>query len=959
MTGGINRFEKEASLIQTVDALDVVEQEGDLRRRPAFKSITQGALFDSLKGDIQILQYQWSGSAPTGMGDLSVTQHLYEGHGDFDRDKIGGDLTASAGGILLVGFSGPTFNPQSVQDLPNALLLASVGQFPYSINTTDDEAIHLIPQLITGADLTDEDNYTTLPWFLDTTRQVAHDNGADETTRSPLSQDGLISWHDHDAISDWPKVTLNSESCRWIALNLSATPYSPNDPGTLTKKIWDTSPTYQFRCFKPGFEFKRLGAVEHIAQTPGGKKLFFGGRRKFYGQEKGAAAATWHGNQADMAEQEHFVEDYGSGVIGAQTIPAWTSGAGSATKGTDDYLTKNDESYSWFQEQFTGNILETIDTNNFSSADTTQIRFTSDFALRKDEFVGCIIYCESGANAGEYRLIYSTSLSAAGGIGTVLQANAWGATPLSTDVYRIYSPPHKVTTLERMPSVFLTAGEKTLIRDVQYRHPLFWILGSANNHSVRLVTAGDDLTDWSQDYDATEIDTQACHWQIIKELTYKFGSGRWTSMFDPFTRSMLFCNGKSPILTWNGSNFQKLEASYELTGERGAVVEQWTGQLNDIQYGGKGAGESGAGLVPQSFLRTEPPSGKYITDFGGRIVVAGISGEDQFVKYSAPDAYNDIWPLIYSVRIRDQYNGPITGMATLGSELIVYTSRSIHATPAPGPDGYLQFRLLSEGMGFISHASVKEVPVGSTSALIGANADGVYILNGGQLTPLIDDWSRIVPGGVNLSALNKCCAEVSLHENLYYLAVPSRGSSTNDRIIVIDFVSGSVWLWTAPYGGVSYIGRALDPTGREHVLFGHEDGHISILAEQERDDGNVITGRAKSPPFQFGGITKSIRGAILTAKELGSSDSVTVKYFQEQRSASIQDSAVTFDEGVPIFDTVTLGSTVAEHPSFVTEKSNIKAGTRTKIFQYEISGSKQWRLRQAVLLAKPLSQRSK
>ncbi len=966
MTGGINRFEKEASLVQTVDALDVVEENGDLRRRPAFKSIATGPYHDKFRGDIKVLNMWWSGSAPTGPGDFTADAMSSYGYGSCSKARIGGDLTASAGGVLLVGMNSETAN------LPDALRLINVLQDENVIaGTTGAQTRYLLPQLITGTDLSDEDNYYTLPWWLDTTRWTSEDTDAAEYKRAPLSKDGLISWHKGDFTETWSRVSLNGDSLYWIALNMTAQQWEFNDPdSTPTKVMWDSTGTLTIQ--EPGFQFVSLEKIEGIFQTPKGKMIFCSGRDKIYGQERGGAVASWDGNLKEAVEMEHFIQDEGQGVLGQQTLPAWTNGAASTTKGTADQLTKGDESYSWYQDQFSSNIIDTIDSTNFvgtSNLYDQEIWFQpTNGEFRDRELCGCIIECTAGGNSGELALIIAsaeyTGFGSSPNDQIISYRPAFTNDPVGTDTYKIYQPPSKVTSLDKS-SVISSANRTTILANLKAavweRYPEFEIVGTVGNHTATLVDGAHDLIPFNSDLsDFPRLDGAPVHWQIVKPLTYLVNPGRWSAFFDPMTREFIMCNGHSGLLRWNGSNFRKVTASYLTTGNRGAAVQKWTGILNDALFGAP-AGEQGAGLLPQSFLRTEPPFGKYITDFAGRTVVCGISSEPREVKYSAPGAFNDIWPLIYSIPIRDAGGGSITGMAKLGDRLVVFTPKSVHATEAPGEDGYFRFRLISEGMGFISNESVKEVPVGSTSALIGANSDGLYLLQGESLTPVIDDWRRILPQGVNASRMNQSCAGVSLFNNLYYLAVPSAGSNVNDRLLVVDFSAGAprVWVWTTPFGGISFIGRQLDDNGNERVLFGHEDGHISILAEQERDDGNVITGRAKSPPIQFGGTTNALIGIAITGKELGTTDTVTCNFYKEQRQAAFQSPTITFDEGVPLLDTVTLGSTVAEHPAYPTESVRIKAGTRVNIFQYEISGTQQWRIRQCVLRAKPLSQRSK
>ncbi len=142
------------------------------------------------------------------------------------------------------------------------------------------------------------------------------------------------------------------------------------------------------------------------------------------------------------------------------------------------------------------------------------------------------------------------------------------------------------------------------------------------------------------------------------------------------------------------------------------------------------------------------------------------------------------------------------------------------------------------------------------------------------------------------------------------------------------------------------------------VLFGFEDGHVGILAKQETDDGDTVTGRAKSPPLQVSTTTMAFTGLSLTALHTGSTDTLTVKSFLDKRDAAKQTYSGSWNAGGGIYGTA-LWNTDTVDPSYKTRRINLPNGSRGEVYQYEVSGTHQWRTRQAEVLFKPLSRRSR
>lgn len=124
------------------------------------------------------------------------------------------------------------------------------------------------------------------------------------------------------------------------------------------------------------------------------------------------------------------------------------------------------------------------------------------------------------------------------------------------------------------------------------------------------------------------------------------------------------------------------------------------------------------------------------------------------IQWTAPGAFNDIWPAVYSTSIRDVFSQPITGLFPLHDQLIATTPTSMFAADAPGEDGFLIFRPIVQGVGFLNQNSVGRIAAGAQVALIGPNSDGITLWTGSTPSSVVDDWHRIIPGGINPRALS-------------------------------------------------------------------------------------------------------------------------------------------------------------------------------------------------------------
>src|SRR3990167_235555 len=231
MNDGINAFQNEARANQAIDALNATNDDGDLRRRPAFRSITHGAVHRLPAAACVVKRYN------AGWTTYANRQFSFAGN------LMGG----SSSRRLLIGcaekFSGIDWRKFSESGSPQA------GQR------------FLKPQFVTGTDMTLTASFTAVPFFIDTTLR----NRGDGDNQLTLHRDGKIAWHSSSAEYEaWTQVALDGETLYWIALDLSGVPVVPD--GTV-RNVSSFGSLHTIVVSRPGVTVFQLAPVKGLAPT--------------------------------------------------------------------------------------------------------------------------------------------------------------------------------------------------------------------------------------------------------------------------------------------------------------------------------------------------------------------------------------------------------------------------------------------------------------------------------------------------------------------------------------------------------------------------------------------------------------------------------------------------------------------------------------------------------------------
>lgn len=944
LIGGVHSQEAEArgdvklSPDRCLSALNVEEKDGYLKRRPAFHSIAHGPQFNFPAGQVVV---------------------YYGATTSYDRTISLAGSSITSGYYIYIGCDNQ-FDGIHIPEL--------------SITTTGFSSHGYIK--VEWA--FDSSNWEECEGVVDFTRGRCV-NGSDVWIHT-LTQPGTIAWHslhnnpeEYTGGLSWGTTTPSGlpASKYWVRLSIV--------DGAGTAQAFGSSDTLTIS--QPGihcFELEPVNSILPARYRNGRSVLFFGGdRSEIRGLEKGANLSAWtQTNQSpriafkvapDVGEGAALWNDYdqpsewlyGDASVaiapptkriwpgnfnstGVLTTSTWISNGYSTA--TSNRLIKTNQTYNWYNEsvsaaeanpstEFRGGCLRYhIQPSSVTSNDATTNRLTVSFSaadlnVSANELEHCFIRVAEVAGAetlgDESQIVSNTTTQ-------IVAYPTLSGLPTTGTVFNIYAPHCKVQYAESVVSDFNYYNTKQYIQ----------------------FNPG-ALTTWPFNW-AQQADGWY-HFYVGKELQWEHNRGLfWNSVYDPVSAKHILTNGRGPLLEWDGRFFRELQA---LTDPDSVKVQQYTttlGAFDDVAEANQATDRFVKGA-----LHATPPKGKYLASFGQKLVVA----DDKNVYWSV--AYDtDVWPRKFEQEIRDPMGNNITGMEVVGDRIVVFTPTAIFSSPYGDQAGMLNFQLESTGIGFTSGRAVAKIYINGAPALIGPTADGVRIYSPGSANPIpvIDDWSQVLPGGVNQGLLFKCVGAASKFELRYYIAVPRAGFTTLDTILVFDLVTKAWWVWRFPGPGISCISRDYDEAGNERMLFGGSDGMVSVLREQEYDFGRVHTNssvpwQATSPVIDFRGTTTAPVALLLRGEEANTAMNVTT-YINSRVSAD-DTAAVDFDDGSVQYSAAVDGTSSYSDEGDLVTKVNLSTGTRCTSFQYKLHGTGRFVYKGGELMATPKGQRGK
>jgi len=918
---GINRYEGEALINQLSEADNVTNDDGDVRRRDAFVALTTAAphyrpqgLYAYLGRDISDNEVLYPIVDPDGFEQenlVSTTENLrsvWIGHPlrKFDGFEIG----------ELVGMSHPRSPTESEASTKFATTAPRKLRTYYWNGTAWTEMWHL------------DQSWLNL--------------GGNRV--SLLRSMGRVSWHTPRFEGEWQQTTAGPDDllAYWIRVDIVD---EEGEQSTLP------TPTEDVVLAQPGFRIFDLEPVRSLAQvTMGSGKLMLIGsdRRPALEREPGAKLGAWFGRLPEPTRDVLIESRFSSGVYGEQEFDQWSAngtlvGPAEQDRGTAFFFTDDDDTINWTERNyywpFVYQGLEAsggVDSNAYSPEFTagTFPPATGD----PNRFRGWLLWVTglgsgSGLTPGQYHQVIDTQ--------SPLQLfgpniSVWpplAAAPVAGDTFALTAPGVRVEIVQQ---------------DRRY-YPIL----TANN----TVALGGSTPEWEPDpaNALPDVDGLPVHVRALEEPVWRIpAGGRWSWIFDSGRKQVLLSNGESGLMRFDGRYLHRAEADTE-----SAIATRYAGVPNEQ------VGTSEGQAISASNLEKLPPGGRFVIDYLSRTVVMGLQGDNQAIRWSAP-YYRDIWPTGYVARLLDGNNLPIQGGTTLYDLLVAWTRESIHVSSPPDETGYFRFRPSGTAGGWLGNASVSRVPVKGRSVLIGPGADTLRLFDGAATEDILDEYDRVIPGGVNVKRLEDSVSVCWPQRTMVLWAVASAGSPRNDTLLVWNYETGAWWRWTYDLG-ISSLALWTGNDGRERLVAGTDDGFVVMLTDADTDDGAPVEAFMRSPPVRvLKEEAASFVALHLDLQEMGQGE-VTVRSFVDSRDVPAQDAELVIDGGSATFDEAVFAneSLPAETDAVFADEHQravripLRSGTVGNAFQYEVRGTKRWRLRSAELEVRGRSARGR
>jgi hypothetical protein len=790
------------ALEKLASARDIINDNGRLVRRPAWRSIGAGPVLFRPAGRtvVAVNGAQLAGRVCSSASSVDAAGWIYiGGYTPFDGFHWG-DITART-------------------------------------HTTTDNRV-MEAQVWNGA------AWVNQPILLDGTN--AYD--ASSTGHVPFLRDGKVHFR---PLSTWAITTVASALLYWVRVRMAFIQtdgtFSPDQddvawtmvqPGI---RVFDRAPVNGLRAGNISGRFGTIVCADNDSPTQ---------------MEPGASIGFWrHANEGtkDLLITERTTCGFWGQVPHATAElytdsprPTTTAGdTGTASRFTDRGNLEKDDGYgpgaydtrrpvSVFAYDVAPSALGT--TTSFTTTDAAIIALQNN-AL--NHFVVQVTTSGGGPTLGRFAQI--TNFSVTGGVATVTLSPALNAAPTTSTRFAIARPVMKLDAI---------GPDKT----TQYGS--YDLVGTGT--STTLVP---DTSDYAEAPTSRLGSASFVHFEIKAQPRWNLPRGaRYCIVPDPLDGSSIITNG-GPPLKFDGVQLTLLKTAPEddprveaVLGVMPAFGPNPRQDPRTIAYEAMFYRQPPAG----KFWAVHNGS-FFVSGLGGE-----IDGAKHRIQWSFPGTRRDLWPRTNEAAIRDTSGRPIRGLSSYYDRVIAFTELSLHEG-APTEAGGYNFRQVSGSIGFTSHDAVQKVPVGTRDVLVGPAPDGLAGYSGGQPVYLIDRWDRAVPEGVDPTDLFQAPGAVWRQRGFYLLGLTPKGGTSRNLLLVFDYVNTRTWVWTMPFG-IGALHVVAGPSGTETLVVGTEDGFLATLTSGDLDDGtDTIAGYLQTHPIPLSPAGENVRVARITA----------------------------------------------------------------------------------------------
>ena len=489
LRGGINRFPGDATGDQLVDALDVVVDDGDLRRRDAWKSIGHGVPFFLPHGRT-ILKYSNDNIT---FGTVS------------DRTPVG---TLSKK-YWLVGctekFDGFFWPSRWLREI------APIDSFTTGL-TLSIYGFNGISNFFTPA------VNTTSRWDPASERVI------------PLIGRGCVTWHSDS--ESWSTQAIDGVTAYWVRLALT-------DP--LTNTGFALTPHLD----APGVQVFHLAPVTGIINTK-----VRGRRARIVGSDRTPTRGLERGSELGELTNEYlgvqriwYAFDEGAGLYDVDSFTRGTAGRLTKDRTTD--VDDTSIAYAWLANQHQGGrVIARQDSAAYQGVDvdaaTASTVSLSEAATSNDnKFEHCRLRVTRNV-AGGASVDYERAVVSSTAAGVLTFEDAFDATPNTDNDVVVLLPHAKLRILSKVASI----GGSEMILDA------FEIYRTFAGHTLELAGVGAETLGVPYvSNPPAALEGLPVYWMIAKELRWMLDAGHyWEHAYDHKTDAVYLCNGRNVVI---------------------------------------------------------------------------------------------------------------------------------------------------------------------------------------------------------------------------------------------------------------------------------------------------------------------------------------------------------------------------------------------------------------------------
>lgn len=278
----------------------------------------------------------------------------------------------------------------------------------------------------------------------------------------------------------------------------------------------------------------------------------------------------------------------------------------------------------------------------------------------------------------------------------------------------------------------------------------------------------------------------------------------------------------------------------------------------------------------------DPLFPQFIETFQNRIFIAGFTAIPSTVYFSdngEPEGYR----VDSNFEVRTNDSDYITALKAYQTKLYIFKKNSFHVFSGDNPQNFF-LQEVSLLYGCLNNRSC----VTFENILLFLDRKGMMMFNGANVECLSNKIQPIFERMNYDAAILESCMVHDKLRNQILCAIPVDGSSTNNLVVVYDYLAGS---WTTHTGYSPSIFAAIQGRNNsKNVFFGDYNGRINWQGAsflQDNGAGYTLSFKTRFLHDMGESIQKQFRRLYLNADPVGSTLAMPLRFYQDYGSSTV------------------------------------------------------------------------